>query len=91
MPLFKSKRERERFPGILIPSGASHSFFTLTASFPARHVHQRVSFSRSILLRVNFSCRDAGIVVKKTYARWRAHSGLRRVPINREFGYLSIR
>ena len=30
-PLSKSKRERERFPGILIPAGASHSFFTPTA------------------------------------------------------------
>ena len=26
---------------------------------------------------MNFSCRDIEIVVKKTYVRWRAHSGLR--------------
>ena len=76
-PLFKSKREQERFTGILIPGGASHSFFMPTASLSARHLHQRISFSRSILLRMNFSCRDIEIVVKKTYVRWRAHSGLR--------------
>ena len=80
-PLSKSKRERKRFPGILIPGGASHLFFMPTASFSARHLHQRISFSHSILLRVNFSCRDIEIVVKKTYARWRAHSSRRIIPI----------
>ena len=49
-PLSKSKRERERFPGILIPGGASDPFFMPTASFYTRNLHQRISFSRSILL-----------------------------------------
>ena len=48
-----------------------------TANYSARHLHQRISFSHSILLRVNFSRRDIEIIVKKTYARWRAHLGLR--------------
>ena len=93
-PLSKSKRERERFSGILIPGGASHSFFMPTASFSARHLHQRISFSHSILLRVNLSRRDIEILVKKTYARWRAHSGLqlytadrRRAPGDRWLKY----
>ena len=76
-PLSKSKRGREWFPGILIPGGASRSFFMPTASFPARYLHQHISFSRSILLRMNFPCRDIEFVVKKTYTRRRAHSGLR--------------
>ena len=76
-PFSKSKREQELFPGILIPGDTSDSFFMSTASFCGRHSHQRISFSRSILLKMNFSCRDIEIVVKKTYVRWRAHSGLR--------------
>ena len=65
-----------------------------TASFSASHLHQGISFFRSILLRVNFSRRDIEIVAKKTYARWRAHSGLwlykaggRRAPGDRWLKY----
>ena len=81
-PFSESKRERERVSSILIPGGTSHSFFMPTAIFSARHFHQRISFSRFIVLRVNSSCRDIQIVVKETYARWRGHSGLRRVRVD---------
>ena len=65
-----------------------------TASFSARRLHQRISFSLSILLRMHFFCRDIEIVVEKTYARWRAHSdrrlykaGGRRAPGDRWLKY----
>ena len=47
-----------------------------TASFSVRHSNQRISFSRSILPRVNLSCKDVEILVEKTYARWRARSSV---------------
>ena len=45
-------------------------------SFSVRHSHQRINLSRSILLRVNLSCKDVEIVVEKAYAPWRARSSL---------------
>ena len=64
----------------------------LTASFSARRLHQRISFSRFMLRRVNLSCRGIEIVVKKTCARWRAHlgpykGGGRRAPGDRWLKY----